>query len=198
MPARRFRVIAVAGRGGWRYSAQRGAISASLGVGVFERATVFSRGEWRKNLRRGGKKEEEEERIKDGEEPKTTARRRESKRECYKIGREIGQGYIRGGGRAGGRGDGYGCCEIIAYSLNIKAWRSASSYSVDGGRGGIAHCAHARTRVYVYTCTREREGEKKKKGTTRCEGARGPGRAAGGLREARRERHAYRRRREDR
>lgn len=53
-------------------------------------------------------------------------------------------------------GRGYGCCEIIAYSLNIKAWRSASSCSADGGRGGIARRAYAyaytRTHVSVFTC----------------------------------------------
>lgn len=69
-------------------------------------------------------------------------------------------------------GGGYGCCEIIAYSLNIKAWRSASSCSADGGRGGIARrayayaytrphaavCMYIHTR-YAYTCTHERERE---------------------------------------
>lgn len=70
-------------------------------------------------------------------------------------------------------GRGYGCCEIIAYSLNIKAWRSASSCSADGGRGGIARRAyayaythtHARICDHVYTCliyiyvyARERKG----------------------------------------
>jgi len=66
--------------------------------------------------RGGGEEEEEEERINDGEKPKTTAAEgggprqdRESKRECYKIGREIGrQGYIRWDGRGRGRGGGGG------------------------------------------------------------------------------------------
>jgi hypothetical protein len=78
---------------------------------------VSGRRTW--DRRRGGgegEEEEEEERINDGEKPKTTAAEgggprqdRESKRECYKIGREIGrQGYIRWDGRGRGRGGGGG------------------------------------------------------------------------------------------
>lgn len=76
------------------------------------------------------------------------------------------------GGRTRARGweeGGYGCCEIIAYSLNIKAWRSASSYSVDGGRrGGIARRAYLYTYTTSYVCTRmhararERETERER------------------------------------
>lgn len=95
-------------------------------------------------------------------------------------------------------GRGYGCCEIIAYSLNIKAWRSASSCSADGGRGGIARRAyayaythtHARICVHVYTCliymyvyARERKG-----GRGQRYGRGGGGTGRRGLREARRER----------
>lgn len=83
------------------------------------------------------------------------------------------------GGRTGVRGweeGGYGCCEIIAYSLNIKAWRSASSYSVDGGRrGGIARRAYLYTYTTSYVCTcmhacirmhaREREREEESNAT---------------------------------
>lgn len=86
----------------------------------------------------------------------------------------------REGGRTGGARGGYGCCEIIAYSLNIKAWRSASSYSVDGGRrGGIARRAYLYTyttsyvrmymyaRAYSYVHARGRE---RKRATRRKEG----------------------------
>jgi len=103
-------------------------------------------------------------------------RERRRKQECCEIRREI-------------EGGGYGCCEIIAYSLNIKAWRSASSYSVDGGRrGGIARRAYLYTYTasYVRVCTRERERKRAKRRKRRRE-------VGGGLREARRERESGRR-----
>lgn len=96
-------------------------------------------------------------------------------------------------------GRGYGCCEIIAYSLNIKAWRSASSCSADGGRGGIARraYAYAYTRTHTYLCSRVYmpnihicvcTREKGRKRATIRRGGKEGGTGRRGLREARRER----------
>jgi len=78
---------------------------------------------------------------------KTRERERETKTEKARVLRNQERG--RTGARVGGD---YGCCKIIAYSLNIKAWQSASSYSVDGGRRrGIARRAYLYTTSHVRT-----------------------------------------------
>lgn len=92
------------------------------------------------------------------------ARAQEREMEKARVLRNRERG--RTGARVGRRG--YGCYEIIAYSLNIKAWRSASSYSVDGGRrGGIARRAYLYTYTMSYVCAcfeRERKRATRRKG----------------------------------
>lgn len=83
----------------------------------------------------------------------------ERKGEEWRRGGRYAEGARRRGGNAQDRtgwmvdGYGYGCCEIIAYSVNIKAWQGARFMvlvllrSVVGcwidGREGIVVCACA-------------------------------------------------------